>query len=126
MCCGGPTPLSAVSVDGRFHVLRASVPAEGRALTLYEEVHERTHLGSRRVQIAFLDSLAEILPSQCRPIVVTDAGFKNPWFRAVEALGWDWVGRIRGTVQISRPNESLWIRCTSVGRLLETGSPTYL
>ena len=27
--------------------------------------------------------------------MVTDAGFRGPWFRDVEARGWDWVGRIR-------------------------------
>ena len=36
-----------------------------------------------------------MLPSNCRPIIVTDAGYKSPWFRAVRALGWDIIGRIR-------------------------------
>jgi hypothetical protein len=31
----------------------------------------------------------------CRPIIVTDAGFKTPWFREVLALNWDFVGRSR-------------------------------
>ena len=29
------------------------------------------------------------------PIIVTDAGFKVPWFRLVLKLGWDFVGRKR-------------------------------
>jgi hypothetical protein len=31
----------------------------------------------------------------CRPIIVTDAGFKTPWFREVLALNWYFVGRSR-------------------------------
>jgi hypothetical protein len=27
--------------------------------------------------------------------VITDAGFRAPWFRAVEAMGWHWIGRVR-------------------------------
>ena len=29
-------------------------------------------------------------------IVVTDAGFMNPWFREIQNMGWDFVGRLRG------------------------------
>ncbi|SCZ63779.1 IS4 family transposase [Thiohalomonas denitrificans] len=117
---------SPLSPDERFHLLRASVPVGGRALAIYEEVHERNCLGSRSVQTEFLATLASLLPPHCEPILVTDAGFKNPWFRAVEALGWDWIGRIRGTVQITRPDEEFWVRCTRVANVLKTGKPTYL
>jgi hypothetical protein len=30
-----------------------------------------------------------------KPIIVTDAGFKVPWFRQILKLGWDFVGRTR-------------------------------
>jgi hypothetical protein len=36
-----------------------------------------------------------MLPADCCPIIVTDAGYKSPWFREVIALGWDIVGRVR-------------------------------
>lgn len=36
----------------------------------------------------------------CRPIVVTDAGFKNPWFSKVRTLGWDYVGRANAHVLV--------------------------
>ena len=49
----------------------------------------------RRTHQAFLRQLQAVLPVGCRPIIVTDAGFRTPWFQQVEALGWDWVGRIR-------------------------------
>ena len=31
----------------------------------------------------------------CEPIIVTDAGFKVPWFKQVQSIGWDFVGRTR-------------------------------
>ena len=37
----------------------------------------------------------KVLPRDCKPIIVTDAGFKTPWFRSVLAQGWDFVGRTR-------------------------------
>ena len=43
----------------------------------------------------FCNSCRRCCRSVCRPIIVTDAGFRTPWFQHVEALGWDWVGRIR-------------------------------
>ena len=41
-----------------------------------------------------------LLPDQARPIVVTDAGFRGPWFQDIERLGWHWVGRIRNRTMI--------------------------
>lgn len=117
---------SPLTPDNRLHVLRASLSVSGRALTLYQEVHERRDLGSRVVQTDFLHRLAALLPNHCRPVVITDAGFKNPWFRAVEALGWDWMGRIRGTTQLTRPGEEKWLRCTFLANVLHTGKPLYL
>lgn len=29
---------------------------------------------------------------------MTDAAFRGPWLKAVEAQGWDWVGRIRNKI----------------------------
>jgi hypothetical protein len=39
---------------------------------------------------------------------VTDAGFRGPWFRAVEAHGWDWVGRIRNKIKYYREDTGRW------------------
>lgn len=44
----------------------------------------------------FPERLAHVLPASDRPpIVMTDAGFRNPWFRLVAARGWPWLGRVR-------------------------------
>lgn len=117
---------SPVSHDEQFHVLRASVPAGGRGKTLYQEVHPQSQCGNRDVQLNFLRMLGQVIPQHCRPIIVTDAGFKNPWFRAVAAMGWDWIGRIRGTVQVARPEEDSWLSAKLLGHLLESDEPTFL
>src|SRR4030095_1206559 len=88
--------LDWTKVTDDFHALVAAVPIGGRAVTIYEEVHPDGHLGNGRVQAAFLRALADVLPGGCRPIIVTDAGFYGPFFRAVRHRGWDYVGRIRG------------------------------
>jgi hypothetical protein len=84
--------------DGEHSLLRASLIAEGRSITLYEEVHSKKKENNDKVHKMFLKTLESILPEVCCPYIVTDAGFKNPWFRAVLHLGWDYIGRVRGTV----------------------------
>lgn len=81
----------------RLYVLRAALAAKGRALTLYEEVHVEKNYGTVTVESNFLNNLAKLLPNDCIPIVITDAGYRNPWFKQILKLGWDFVGRIRGT-----------------------------
>jgi hypothetical protein len=82
---------------GKLNALVAAAPLCGRAIIVYEEVHHERKLGHAGVQERFLRRLAEVLPAGTHPIIVTDAGFHGPFFRAVRALGWDFVGRVRGT-----------------------------
>lgn len=82
--------------DGEQCVLKATLAAEGRSITIYEEVHSKKKECDPKTHKAFLKRLKSILPLGCCPIIVTDAGFKNPWFKAVVSLGWDYVGRVRG------------------------------
>jgi len=86
---------SGLTYCGRFHILRASLLLRGRSITLYEEVHEIQNYGNQTVHIAFLNSLKSVLPDHVCPIVITDAGFRNPWFKAVQKLKWDYLGRVR-------------------------------
>jgi hypothetical protein len=95
----------------RHFLLRASVPVEGRALTVYEEVHTLRTKEKPKTHQRFLQTLQKMLPPDCRPIVVSDAGFRTPWFKEVEALGWDWVGRIRNRHQVQLCGEVAWIPC---------------
>lgn len=108
---------SELKRDGRWALLRAGVVTRGRTMTVYEQVHPRTKYGNRRVHAAFLKRLQALLPQRVRPIVLSDAGFKNPWFEAVQALGWHWIGRVRHRTQfrwLSAGAESDWSRCQTL------------
>lgn len=83
------------------HILRAACIADGRAITLYEEVHPEKKLGNPKVEKKFLSTLKSILPKNCVPVIVTDAGFHNKWFAEILKLNWDYVGRIRGRKKYS-------------------------
>ena len=89
----------------RWLLLRAAVPVGGRALPIYEEVHPLRRYNSPRTHRRFLEHLRAVLPTTCRPILITDAGFRGPWFRAVERYGWDWIGRVRNAVKYQVANE---------------------
>ena len=80
-------------------ILNAAVPVKGRAISIYEQIHPMRCYNNAGTHRRFLHRLHSILPEGCCPIVVTDAGFRGPWFRDVEALGWDWVGRIRNRIK---------------------------
>jgi hypothetical protein len=97
---------SDLKADQSLHLLRASLPVGGRSLTLYEEVHPQRRLNNRRVQQRFLQRLAELLPPHVAPVIVADAGFKVPFYREVERLGWRWVGRVRGA-RLRAPDHAL-------------------
>ena len=104
---------SDLTADQAWHLLRASVAVEGRSVTLYEEVHPQSRYADRGVHRRFLARLAKLLPTGCRPIVMTDAGFRSTWFDLVAQRHWQWLGRIRGTDMI-RIAESSWQRCTAI------------
>jgi len=82
---------------GTHQALVAAVPIGGRALPVYLEVHPLKKLGNAAVERRFLCTLKAILPPGCRPIIVSDAGFKGPFFQGVLEQGWDFLGRVRGT-----------------------------
>ena len=111
--------LDWTKVASDFHALVAAIPADGRALTIYEEVHPEKHLGNPRVQASFLLNLQSILPVGVRPIIVADAGFRGPFFRAIEALGWDFVGRLRSNTKMKPVASEDW---TSIPELYATAS----
>jgi hypothetical protein len=96
------SPINAAS---DLYLLRASIPLAGRAFPIYESVHDRE--GCPRQQRRLLDALELMLPEQCVPILVTDAGFRHPWFQAVEAKGWYYVGRVRNR-DLYRNQQGQW------------------
>lgn len=102
------------------YLLRASVAVSGRGMTLYEEVHPRERFMKAAVERDFLRSLAQMLDAKCQPIIVTDAGFHNPWLRAVEALGWDYISRVRGRVMLACSEQNDWEQARSLFPLATT------
>jgi Transposase DDE domain len=86
-------------MGGKHEVLVAALSIGGRALPIYLEVHPLKKLGNAAVEDRFLKSLSQVLPTGCQPTVVADAGFKGPFFDSIEANGWHFVGRVRGTAK---------------------------
>jgi Transposase DDE domain len=99
---------SGLTPCGAFHFLRASLAVNGRSLTLYDQAYPLSEYCKERVHKSFLSQLQKLIPADCRPIVITDAGFRNSWFRAVKELGWDFIGRVRNNTQYCLENESIW------------------
>lgn len=87
----------------RHMILRASLALEGRSLTLLQEVKSMDDYNCPHVHAAFLLRLKAQLPEDCRPVIVTDAGFKVPWLKQIRKMGWHYIGRVRGnqTLQLS-------------------------
>jgi hypothetical protein len=86
-----------------------------------DPVHTHTTQGKPKSQAGFLDPRAALLPAGCRPLFITEAGFRTPWFRQVERRGGDGIGRIRQvTVCSSTPEwlarKSLYPKATCTSR----------
>lgn len=106
-------------------LLRAAVAIDGRSLSLYEEVHGLAGKEKPGVHRCFLRRLKELLPDACRPILVTDAGLRTPWFKLVEKMGWDWVGRLRNRHLVRKSEQDEWFRSNEL-YAMATATPKYL
>jgi hypothetical protein len=108
--CRGGQPLviavdwSKVAPAGVFVELRAVATrvGMGRGLTIYQQVYPEKKLGNGRAERALLKTLYGWVPAGVQVIIITDAGFRRPWFTQIESLGWSWIGRIRSGVCVSR------------------------
>lgn len=109
---------SDLKADRSWHLLRAAMPVGGRTLTVLDMVFPAGQQGSPKAEKQFLHRLAAVLPDHVTPILVTDAGFRGPWFRAVEAMGWYWLGRLRNRTQlkpVDAPNApEQWVPCKAM------------
>ena len=92
----------------RMRVIRAALSVNGRAIPLYEAVYPLKRYNKPRTHELFLETLRRLLPSECIPVVVTDAGFRGPWFRSVERLGWHWLGRVRNDINYRVVSVGVW------------------
>lgn len=93
---------------GAHVALVAAAPIGGRAVPIYSEVHPLKKLGNAAIERRFVRTLKALVPPECRSIIVSDAGFKGPFFQAVRDVGWDFLGRVRGTTKaISSTGETI-------------------
>jgi Transposase DDE domain len=116
---------SDIVEQNRLLMIRAALVVEGRAIPLYEAVYPLEHYNSPRTHRRFLAELKTLLPAHCTPIIITDAGFRGPWFAAVEKLGWDWIGRVRNCVNYRLKSRHTWHKSTALYPRA-TATPVYL
>lgn len=113
-----PTPEIFVdwsTCNTRDHqVIRASVLFDGRSITVYEEVYHESEYNNKPTHQAFLKNLFTVIPRNCTPIIITDAGFRTDWFKMVLKLGWDFVGRIRSRNNYFDINLNKWLPCQDI------------
>jgi len=112
----GSNPNPVILIDwsgltrcGEYHFLRASVPVGGRALVIWESTYRGKDYTSQKTHRAFIRELKALLPTGCRPIIITDAGFRCPWFKLITKQGWDFVGRVRNSTQCRKTGQTNWI-----------------
>jgi len=133
---GAYEKLAALTVGGNEHpivlvdwsqlgrdkyVLKAVLALRGRGVPLYSECHTLEANGKPSVHKRFLQRLRQILPSECSPVFVTDAGFKTPWCAAVTAMGWDYVTRVRGKNYARADDNSAWFYAKDCAQTLGPG-----
>lgn len=81
-----------------FWLLRASLLVDGRAIPIFNTVVAEEDQEKEHIHNQFLDSLTTIIPKDKPVYIVTDGGFKTPWFHKVASLGWFFLGRVRGNI----------------------------
>lgn len=89
-------------------VLRATLVLEGRPFVLWEEVYTEHEYNRQDSHEAFLAGLRAVVPLECKVLLLTDAGFRAPWFRQVERYGWKWLGRVRNVSKYQFVSEHSW------------------
>lgn len=96
------------SLTKTMWTLTAALSVEGRAVVIYSESHPISRYLKQSVNRRFLRGLRDILPADCVPIIVTDAGFRSPWMKDVVTLGWNYVCRIRGLNRLREVGKAGW------------------
>ncbi len=104
-----------------LYALRASLSMHGRSFVIYEECHPKEKENNHTIHKAFLNQLKALLPHSARPIIVTDAGFRSPWFAYIIKLGWDFVGRLRHKNALYMEDTQQW---TLSSDYFEQATPT--
>ena len=107
-----------------YHVLRASLICDGRSIPLLSHIVPSAKQQNAQVQKVFLNMLRDAIAPDKKVIIVTDAGFQNAWFRHIRSLGWDFMGRVRGNIQLRlKEKGEQWLRRQT---LTARSKPEYL
>lgn len=99
---------SCINAATNLYILRASISMKGRSIVIYEESYFKKNENNHATHVQFLEQLKKILPLSVKPVIVTDAGFRAPWFAAIYKLGWDFVGRLRNKNLVLLDNAPDW------------------
>jgi hypothetical protein len=94
--------------------LTASLAMSGRAMPFFGQVRSKATISKGQSIARFLSTLKAVIPARCAPIIVTDAGFESPWFDRIEALGWDYVGRVRHKTRFLQ--DGTWVSAQDLHR----------
>lgn len=109
------------------YMLRASlVMNTGRSISIYNEVHPQKDLATEEIHTQFLINLKAILPPDKRVIIITDAGFKTPWFAQVCRLGWYFMGRVSGNINYRLSTDKKWNPIQKLHSSVQRGEAKYL
>jgi hypothetical protein len=114
---GKKRPVIAVDWTGigaKYSALVAAVPIDGRAIPIFIKVYSYKVNNNSTIETRFLRKLKDILPSECCPILVTDAGYRNVWFKEVRKMGWDFVGRILSRAHARSVDGQTWQSTQSI------------
>lgn len=113
-CCGSD-----------YHIIRASLQVEGRSIVLYSMIVEEKEADSPESNTRFLKKLHKMLGNNKPIYIVSDGGFLTPWYFEILALGWHFVGRLRGTMKCKLDSQNEW-KTLSTLREGATNKPTAL
>jgi hypothetical protein len=99
---------SCINATTGLYLLRASLCMPGRSIAIYEECHPKKSENNHSVHKAFLNRLKALLPKAVEPVIITDAGFRGPWFAYILELGWNFVGRLRNKNLVWLESTETW------------------
>lgn len=116
---------SCINATTNLYLLRASISVSGRSIVIWEECHPKKKENNHAVHKQFLKNLKGILPPCAPPVIVTDAGFRAPWFEAVGQMGWHFVGRLRNKNLVLIEDTQTW-QLSSLFFKQATGKPSHL
>jgi len=112
-------------IDADYYVLAASIIHDGRSIAVLHEVHPTEKLGTGAVEAAFAARLRRVIPASCRPVILSDAGFRNSWMRAVRQEGMDFVCRLVPDVTLQAkddPDADVWTKARDCALGAGTGA----